>query len=374
MRILVWSEAFWPSIGGLQVLVARLVVALRERGHDLVVVTAHHRPGLPDTEDYRGIPVHRFPFLTELAQGDVGRLGEIRQGIVDLKRRFSPELVHLQLPPVSLSSFFHLVTLTASPSPWVATLHGSVASLEMGEDTLLRRTLRDADWVTAGSAAVLAEAWRLAPEIASRSSVIPNCVPLPPTEPSDPADGDPSVLCVGRVSREKGFDVALTAFASVRARIPGARLVIAGGGPGRGELAHQAAALDLGGVVDLLGWVTPDRVAALMNAATVVVVPSRQEGFGLVALEAALMARPVVAARVGGLPEVVVHGETGLLVEPDDAGALADAITFLLGHPDATTRMGRRARERAASAFDWERCVSGYEALYRSLVPESQPV
>jgi glycogen(starch) synthase len=86
------------------------------------------------------------------------------------------------------------------------------------------------------------------------------------------------------------------------------------------------------------------------------------------------MARPVVAARVGGLPEVVVHGETGLLVEPDDAGALADAIVFLLGHPDATTRMGRRARERAASAFDWERCVSGYEALYRSLVPESHPV
>jgi glycosyltransferase involved in cell wall biosynthesis len=108
---------------------------------------------------------------------------------------------------------------------------------------------------------------------------------------------------------------------------------------------------------------------ALLNSATVVLVPSRKaEGFGLVALEAALMARPVVASRFGALPEVVMDGETGLLVDKDDPLALADAILTLLTHPDTAMTMGETGRRRAQDLFGLQRHVDSFDALYRELV------
>jgi len=97
-------------------------------------------------------------------------------------------------------------------------------------------------------------------------------------------------------------------------------------------------------------------------------MPSRHEPFGLVALDAALMARPIVASRVGGLSEVVVHRQTGLLFDNEDSRGLADAIISLLNHPEVARRMGQAARRRALNVFSWERCVNGYADLYRSLV------
>jgi glycosyltransferase involved in cell wall biosynthesis len=108
-------------------------------------------------------------------------------------------------------------------------------------------------------------------------------------------------------------------------------------------------------------------VADLINRATVVVVPSRRESFGLVAVEAALLERPVVAARVGGLPEIVVHDETGLLVEPDDSAALADAMAFLLDNPPMARRMGARARTRAQRLFAVGSQSDAYVELYERI-------
>jgi glycogen(starch) synthase len=120
--------------------------------------------------------------------------------------------------------------------------------------------------------------------------------------------------------------------------------------------------------VDFLGWVHPDRVLALMNDSTMVLMPSRvPEGFGLVALQAAQMNRPVVASGVGGVMEVVVHEETGLLVEPADEGALAGAIIALLGDPARAERLGRAGRRRAETELGWERHVDAYDALLRRL-------
>ena len=85
------------------------------------------------------------------------------------------------------------------------------------------------------------------------------------------------------------------------------------------------------------------------------------------ALEAAQMARPAVVTRVGGLPEVVVDGVTGLVVERDDADALAEAVLTLIAHPDTARRMGEAGRRRAGEAFGWERYLGEYDALYRTL-------
>lgn len=366
MRVVYWTELFWPYIGGVEVVGARFIQALRERGYEVIVVTSHGSLKLPDTGEYKGIPIHRFPFLEALATRSLDRLMEARHRLVTLKREFKPSLIHINFTDPTV--FFHLSTVEAHPAPLLFTIRQALPSQAVGNDTLLGKALRAADWVTANSATVLAGARHLVPEITPYSSLIYNGVEVPVFPPAPPPSGAPMLLCLGRLAGEKGFDLALTAFASLVGRFPDLRLIIAGGGPARSELEQQAAALGVAHAVDFMGWVEPDTVPALMNTATVVVIPSRQEAFGLVALEAALMARPVVATRVGGLPEVVMHQQHGLLVEKENGTALAEAIAFLLDHPETALRMGQAARHRAQQVFSFERHVDAYDALYRQLI------
>jgi glycogen(starch) synthase len=176
----------------------------------------------------------------------------------------------------------------------------------------------------------------------------------------------PRILCLGRHVRDKGFDVALDAFARIADRFPESRLTIAGDGPERAALQRQASELGIAGRVDFPGRVP--EVHPYFEAATLVVMPSRwEETFGLVALEAALMGRAVVATRVGALPEVVQDEVTGMVVESEDSAGLALAIASLLERPAVVRRMGRAARERALEAFSLPRCIDRYEELYRRL-------
>jgi len=232
--------------------------------------------------------------------------------------------------------------------------------------------LRAADWVTGKSAAVLAQARRLAPEITSRSSVIHNGFEVPALLPEPLPTDTPRILCLGRLAVQKGFDVALTAFASITDHFPSARLILAGDGPERSALEHRVADLGLANVVDFLGWVSPHDVLPLINTATMVVIPSRWEGLPSVVLQAAMMARPVVATRVSGLSEVVVHQNTGLLVEPEDSQALAEAIVLLLDQSETAVRMGLAARRRVQELFNWEKCVTAYDALWQRLTMEGR--
>ncbi len=115
-------------------------------------------------------------------------------------------------------------------------------------------------------------------------------------------------------------------------------------------------------------------MSELMNSATLIVMPSRRdESFGLVALEAALMARPVVASRVGGLAEVVADRETGLLVDKENPAALARALARLLEDPGTAERMGQAARRRAQELFGLDGVVDAYAGLYQRLAEEAAP-
>jgi glycogen(starch) synthase len=179
----------------------------------------------------------------------------------------------------------------------------------------------------------------------------------------------PCILCLGRLVPEKGVDVALRVLANVRLRVPGVRLVVAGDGGERSRLEREARELGLGEEVRFVGAVAPEDVPAVINRATLVLMPSRREGLPLVAIEAALMGRPVVATAVSGLAEVVTDGETGRLAAKDDVEGLSRAVLDLLAHPERTRRMGRSARERARDRFGLARCTASFDALYRRLVP-----
>ncbi len=363
MRVLFWTDWFLPSIGGVEVFAARLLPALARRGHEITVVAGHHRPGLPDEFDHEGVRVRRYWFHAILAANDVDRMAEALRAVWRLQREHPPDLIHLNT--LGPSVLFHLASLGRRPASVLLTMHSPVPADAARGDTLAGRALRSADWVNCNSHAVHADLLRVAPELRDRSSVTYYGMPVPAHRPSERPTAAPRVLGFGRLVADKGFDLAVRAFAMVLPRVPDARLVLAGDGAARAELEALACSLGLSGAIEFLGAVPPDAVPALVDRAALVVVPSRwDEPFGLVALEAAFMARPVVAARVGGLAEVVEDGTTGILVDREDPTALAHAIVRLLEDPAAADRMGRAARVRAVERFAWDRCVDEYERLY----------
>jgi len=365
-RVLFWSERFWPTIGGVGISASKLLPALHERGYEFVVVTSKDYFELPESDCFKGIPVCRFSFWSSLAKGNVNQIIELRRRIAQLKQTFLPDLVHIGF--LGGSVVFHLHTINTPPSPLLVSMDSTLPDQKLGRDSLAARTLRTADWVTSVSAARLSEARKLMPEIINRSSVIYNGRPVPSCEPKPLPFEAPQLLCLGRLDRIKGFDIALTALTSVLRGFPKAHLVIAGDGPERAVLEAQAARLGLKASVDFVGWVPPDEVPGLMNRATIVIIPSRNEGLPNVAKEAALLARPIVATNVGGIPEAITHEETGLLVNREDSNALAKAITFLLDHPEAAVTMGWSGRLRAQQLFSLERYIDAYDSLYRKLI------
>jgi glycogen synthase len=366
MRILYWVDAFPPQIGGVEVVSGQFVRALQRRGHEIVVFSSRGRPDLPDQTDFFGIPVHRFSFSTALLKRDLNWIKSIRNRTNELQTSFNPDLIHLNFS--APSAFFHLFPQGAVRAPRAETIHAFLEPAS-GHDSMHARVLGTVDWVVGVSEAMLREARRLIPEITPRSSVIHNALEMPDLEPTPPPFDAPRVLYAGRLVLEKGVDVVIDAFAMITNRFPKARLVIAGDGVMRQNLEQQVVELCLWDKVEFVGWVDPEKMPALMNSSTIVAMPSRwEEPFGLVALQAAQMARPIVATRVGGLPEIVLHEKTGLLIEKDDIAGLANALALLLEHPELGVQMGIAGRQRAKESFTMDRLVDEYQALYENLV------
>ena len=363
-RILCTTPLYWPYIGGMEVAAMTLLAALRERGHVACVVTSHDALSLPDEDEHDGVAIHRLPLRAALGSRDPMALLESQRRATAVRRAFAPDVVHINLPDPGAA--VNLRAATAHPAPLVVTVHAAIPIGEGGRDTLFGTLLRAADWVTAPSDAVLRPLRAGLPGLEGRSSVIPNGLSAVAASAEPPVE--PRVLCIGRLIAEKGIDLAVAAFGSLATRFPQSRLVVAGDGPERERLERQARDLGIANRVDFLGWVPPERMSAVVGGASVVLVPSRcQEAFGLVALEAALQGRPAVVARVGGLPEVVLDGETGFVVEPDDVAALARAVVALLDDPHLAARMGDAARTHAATRHGVARYADDYEQLYEHL-------
>jgi len=185
--------------------------------------------------------------------------------------------------------------------------------------------------VIAPSTALAEETRRLG---ASDVRTIPSGVDLP-AEVGEPAD-PPQILYAGRLSPEKGVRELVAA-------ADGMPLVVVGDGPLRGE------------VPGALGFKPHDELEDYYSRAAVVACPSHREGFGVVCAEAMAHGRPVVAGDVGGLRDLVVHEETGLLVPPGDVAALRDALRRLLDDADLRRRFGEAGRARIAERFTWQR-------------------
>lgn len=187
-----------------------------------------------------------------------------------------------------------------------------------------------------------------------------------PDPPAPPAS--PTLAVVGRLIPIKGHAHLLDALAALD--VPGVHLDVAGDGELRGALEAKVRDLGLGATVSFLGQVSP--ATEVIERASVVVVPSLGEGFGMVALEAMERGRAVVASSVGGLPEIVEDGVTGLLVPPADPRSLANALRTLLSDPERVATMGAAGRRRALELFGQERCTDRTDELYRAALAGSR--
>ncbi len=180
----------------------------------------------------------------------------------------------------------------------------------------------------------------------------------------------PSVVFVGRVTRQKGLPVLLRAAGLFD---PGVQLVLCAGQPDTAELQAEVTGLvdrlrsTRGGVIWIPGMLAKPEVVQILSHATVFVCPSEYEPLGIVNLEAMACGAAVVASNVGGIPEVVADGVTGLIVPPRDEAALAAAVNALVREPDRAASLGARGRERAMAEFSWARVAAETADLYARL-------
>jgi alpha-maltose-1-phosphate synthase len=262
--------------------------------------------------------------------------------------------------------------------PWKAEQLGGGYALSLWAE---RTALEAADAVIAVSAGMRQDVLATYPQIPpERVHVIYNGIDTDEYAPDPGADvllrhgvdpARPYIIFVGRITRQKGLSHLLRA---ARALPAGVQLVLCAGAPDTAELSAEVTGLvtelsrNRGGVVWIEQMLPRPDVIQLLSGATVFVCPSVYEPLGIVNLEAMACSTAVVASAVGGIPEVVVDGTTGLLVPAGDEEALAAAMTDLVSDPDRAARMGAAGRTRAVSEFSWRTIAEQTAALYRGLL------
>lgn len=311
--------------------VADAVEHVRRRGVDVEVVgpEAFRGFGLTYGHGVLGNLRHR-PWLALLVPA-------LLASFVRAARRVDADLLHAHWLPAGWVA-------ARAGKPYVVQVWGTDVELARRAPRLARGILRGARLVIAASTALAESARELG---ATDVRVIPSGVDVPGDVGEEAAP--PEVLYAGRLSPEKGVLELVEAAA-------GMKLVVAGDGPLRARVPNA------------LGFVPHDELQRLYARAAVVACPSRREGFGVACLEAMAHGRPVVATDVGGLRDLVVDGETGLVVPPRDPAALRVALQLLLGDPDLRRKLGAAGRERAGSHFSWEAVTDATLAAYRMSV------
>jgi glycosyltransferase involved in cell wall biosynthesis len=362
--------------------ILRLAVALR--GEDVNVrVVAPAAAGRPASEEIEGVSVERFRYAprryeklayTGTMASDVasswtakfalvGFLGSDFVHAVRARRTFEPEIVHA-----------HWWFPNGVVGTWVARLAGlPLVTTLHGTDVRLARTVGVAKPLFGhvlehSSAVTTVSRWLKEETEALVPGVHPTVAPMPVStnlfRPGGSRDGQ-RLLFVGRLSNQKGIEHLLHSLAAMKSP---ASLDIVGDGPNRPALEQVAKQLGIAERIRWHGQISHSDLPRYYQRAAAVVVPSIDEGLGLVAVEALLCETPVVAFDSGGLRDVIQHEKTGLLVKPGDRAALAGALDDLLARDGRGSDLGRAGRLYALSAFAPESVARRYAGIYRQVL------
>jgi glycosyltransferase involved in cell wall biosynthesis len=387
IALLSWESRYSIAVGGLAEHVSELAAALSRRGHELHVFT-RMGPGQPGHERVDRVHYHRCPyvahpdFMTDnerMCRSFIWHLGEIEP---QLDGPFDVVHGHDWLTVKALAQ-----ARDQRHTPTVLTMH----STEFGRcgnrfyEGLSRR-IREVEWqgvtyvadrIICVSRALREEVRRLYEVLAERTHVIYNGVDVHRFDAEvdvasvrglhDVGAEDPLVLFAGRLSWQKGPDLLVDALPGVLSRHPQAKFVFAGAGHMREQLEQRVGTIGVKPATRFLGHRNGDELVGLFKGADLVCVPSRNEPFGIVILEAWSAGRPVVATRLGGPAEFVRHEDTGLTVG-DNVGSIGWGVSRLLANQAEGRRMGRNGRREAETHFSWDTVAAATEKVYRSVL------
>jgi glycosyltransferase involved in cell wall biosynthesis len=334
-----------------------------------VGLAAHGDGPLRTAAERMGIPFFPLRYVRRSISPWYDALGLLE--LVALFRRFRPDIVHLNSSKVGILG--RLAAALARVRTRVFTAHGWAFDATHGTGrTLYRladRAVRPlATMIICVSEYQRREGLQAGVCTAERSLVIPNGVELGPVPSREAAVGPVEIVSVGRLAEPKDFSALIRAMSLVPHET--ARLRLLGDGPLRAMLEGEIAEAGLGSVVELAGEV-PD-VRARLSKADVFVLSSASEGMPISVLEAMASALPVVASGVPGMEELVVDGETGYLVAPGDAEALADRLRRVIDDSALRTRLGAAGRRRAEDRFGLASWQRAHLELYAKLLAERQ--
>jgi phosphatidylinositol alpha-1,6-mannosyltransferase len=357
-RLLLLTPDFPPAIGGIQLLLGRLVDHLAD-DFDITVVTRCPRQNGDEGASGAARPLVRSTHL-------LGRCGLINANALGLAAaaRHSFDIVlcgHIVMAPAAA------LLRRLQGTPFVQYIYADEVP---NRAQLACFAMRRAACTIAISthARELALAAGCPP---GRLALVPPGVDIPASVTPSGSATRPTIITVARLEdRYKGHDVMLQALALVRARVPDVLWVVVGDGSLRGELEADAMRLDVADHVVFTGRVSDEARDRRLTEAHVFAMPSRLppsgteggEGFGIVYLEAGLHGLPVVAGAVGGARDAVIHGETGLLVDPTSSEEVAGALCDLLLDVDRARMLGAAGGSHARG-FSWERMSRGVRAV-----------
>ncbi|OSM02539.1 glycosyltransferase family 4 protein [Magnetofaba australis] len=379
MRILMLTSDYPPDIGGIAAHVHHLAHTLAARGHEITVASVwldiDQREAITETSG--GVTLHRVPGFAHWLGRDITMH---RRRLRALARRLQTntpfDVAHIH---GHAWEAFASRRLPGRP-PIVGTMHASGfrnRCKSASGRAKLRRRLRHLNAIIAPSAEIAQAAESLhLPRAAIHA--IPNAVDADKFTPGAPEGANPwgidpgnkIVLCLQRIAPVKGTIHLARAARRILDAHPDARLIFAGS-----ETPEYAAQvkhiLDESGAMPrcrFLGSVPNDQTPALLRLAQVSVTPSLMEATSIACLEAMACGVAVVGSEVGGIPELIVPGEHGLLTPVGDAHAIADAVIALLDDPQQAKAMGQRGRQRVEENFDWRIAAQKVEAVYTEIL------
>lgn len=376
-NVAIFASAFHPSLGGVEELVRQLAHAYRKRDVNIIVFTNRWPRSLAKHEVYEGIDVYRlalrFPEGSAKAHltYHLSRNAIVRDMLAIL-RRHNTQVLHVQC--VSSNGYYALEASRTLGLPLIVTAQGErtmdadrVFETSQFLNHTLRLLLDEADFVTACSQNTLndLEDYRGSP-FGERGQVVYNGIELGDFKNATPfLHPRPYILGIGRLVPQKGFDVLLRAFS--QAQLAGTDLILAGDGVENDALRHLAG--ELGVQSRVIFWGRADRATTtrLFKGCNFFVLPSRHEPFGIVNLEAMAAGKAIIATRVGGVPEIIADGENGILIPPDNATALTQAMERLGTDLALKKRLAECGRTHAEQ-FSWSHIADQYLQIYQSVL------
>jgi glycogen(starch) synthase len=382
MNIAIFASQFYPHIGGVEELMRQLAREQLRRGDRPLIVSGHWPNTLPAEEKFEGLSIRRYGFclpgpnLRQMLSFLLHRPGTVSKICHDL-RTHKTDLIHIQC--VGPNAYYALLAKRRLKIPLVVTLQGELTMDATGfyghpasyGERLLPMVLKEADAITACSQHTLTEAEKFfGSNFGKRGHVIHNGVRTEEfLNATSYIHTRPYILGIGRFVPQKGFDVLLRAFAmTVRGGNETHDLLLAGDGYERDDLERLSGELGISSRVRFLGNVPHADAIHLFAGCSFCVLPSRShEGLPVVSLEAMAAGKAVIASHVGGISEAVVDGRTGMLVPPEDASALSEAMTRLLSDVKLRERLGEEGCVRV-QGFSWPIIAEQYASVYKEVL------